>query len=537
MGARFRLKASKDISALPAQAKAIAQAMKTYGIIVADNGSNWYVSGVPNDNWIDPQLKQLQNYIRGSDFEAVDVSSLMVSPTSGEAKQRPVSIDTTSSANPSAPGNVTITTTLAGDLGPATGTVTFSTISGDIAGCVGVPVVAGAAACVVPVTCCINMIGASYSGNAVYAPAYDPVFQVGLQGTQLSLSPPSLAFGGQSINTTSPTQAVTLTNNSGSTVTIQNVSQGSSDFVVASETCTQAPIANGAGCTLVIGFRPGREGPRSNAIGLVYSVGGNGATSGFAATGTGEKSLVTHFYRAILRRAPDAPGKTFWEGEATRLQSIGANVNETWFAMAQFFFFSAEYLGFARSDTEFVTDLYNTFFNRAPDGPGLAFWSGQLSQGMPREVLLAQFMFSPEFATFAQAIFGNTAAAAEVDTVMDFYRGMLARTPDQGGFDFWVAQFRTAQCQGAGQVYAQVESISSQFATGGEYLGKNRTNAQYVGDLYNAFLRRGGDLGGVQFWIGQLGGAMTREQVRQNFIASAEFQGRVASVVNQGCLP
>ena len=147
-------------------------------------------------------------------------------------------------------------------------------------------------------------------------------------------------------------------------------------------------------------------------------------------------------------------------------------------------------------------------------------------------------MFSTEFATFTQAIFGNNAARAEVDAVLDFYRGLLARLPDQGGYDFWVQQFRTAQCQGAGPVNAAVEAISSSFPTGGEYASRARTNAQYVGDLYNSFLRRGGDLGGVRFWINQLDTfAMTREQVRQNFIASGEFQGRVNAIVAQGCVP
>ena len=45
MGLRVRLKASVDISRLPPQARIVAQAMKTYGMILADNGSNWYVIG------------------------------------------------------------------------------------------------------------------------------------------------------------------------------------------------------------------------------------------------------------------------------------------------------------------------------------------------------------------------------------------------------------------------------------------------------------------------------------------------------------
>ena len=251
-----------------------------------------------------------------------------------------------------------------------------------------------------------------------------------------------------------------------------------------------------------------------------------------------EPSLVKHFYAAILRRAPDAGGKAFWEGERARVVALGANVNEAWFAMAQSFYASAEYAALNRDDAGFVTDLYSTFFERPPDAGGMAFWQGLLQQGMPREVALASFMFSPEFINFTQAIFGNTAARPEVDTVMDFYRGLLSRLPDDGGFAFWRQQFRTAQCQGAGAVTAQAEAISSAFALSAEYAARARTNAQYVGDLYNAFLRRGGDLGGVQFWIGQIdSGALTRESVRRQFIASPEFQGRVQAIIAAGCLP
>jgi hypothetical protein len=83
MGARFRLKASVYIDALSPHAKAIAQAMKTYGIILADNGSSWYVSGAPDERWNNDVLHQL-DVLRGSDFEAVDATSLMLNPDSGQ---------------------------------------------------------------------------------------------------------------------------------------------------------------------------------------------------------------------------------------------------------------------------------------------------------------------------------------------------------------------------------------------------------------------------------------------------------------------
>jgi hypothetical protein len=80
---------------------------------------------------------------------------------------------------------------------------------------------------------------------------------------------------------------------------------------------------------------------------------------------------------------------------------------------------------------------------------------------------------------------------AEIDTVGDFYRGLLSRLPDGAGFNYWVQQFRTAQCQGGAAVNAQVESISSSFINGPEYGNRMRTHSQFVGDLYDAFLRRG----------------------------------------------
>ena len=75
MGLRVRLKASVDISGFPRQARIVLQALRTYGMIVADNGSNWYISGAPDPRWSNDQLHSLGR-ITGSDFEVVDTSSL-----------------------------------------------------------------------------------------------------------------------------------------------------------------------------------------------------------------------------------------------------------------------------------------------------------------------------------------------------------------------------------------------------------------------------------------------------------------------------
>ncbi|HEV2953887.1 MAG TPA: hypothetical protein VG015_07335, partial [Candidatus Dormibacteraeota bacterium] len=86
MGARFRLKSSYDISRASPQAQIILTAMQHYGMILADNGSNWYFQGTEDSRWSDSLLSELKG-IPANQFEAVDESSLMVNPNSGQAAQ------------------------------------------------------------------------------------------------------------------------------------------------------------------------------------------------------------------------------------------------------------------------------------------------------------------------------------------------------------------------------------------------------------------------------------------------------------------
>jgi hypothetical protein len=85
MGQRFRLKADFDMRSFSTDVQVILQALKTYGMFVADNGSNWYVSGAPDERWDNDVLREL-NLVLGADFEAVDEASLMVDPDSAEAR-------------------------------------------------------------------------------------------------------------------------------------------------------------------------------------------------------------------------------------------------------------------------------------------------------------------------------------------------------------------------------------------------------------------------------------------------------------------
>ncbi len=83
-GQRFRLKADYDISSFPPHVQVILQALKTYGMLLADNGTSWHIAGVGDPRWNDDEMHQLTKVV-GADFEAVDESSLMVNVNSAQA--------------------------------------------------------------------------------------------------------------------------------------------------------------------------------------------------------------------------------------------------------------------------------------------------------------------------------------------------------------------------------------------------------------------------------------------------------------------
>jgi hypothetical protein len=83
MGQRFRLRSSFNISTYTADVQVVLQALKTYGMFVADNGSAWYISGAPDPRWNNDNLGTLRN-IHGSDFEAVDDTVLQLQANSAQ---------------------------------------------------------------------------------------------------------------------------------------------------------------------------------------------------------------------------------------------------------------------------------------------------------------------------------------------------------------------------------------------------------------------------------------------------------------------
>jgi hypothetical protein len=115
MGTRLRLRADFDITPFSPVNRIILKGLKKYGLMIADNGFSWFFDGVPDPRWNNTELRQLLD-VSASDFEVVDVSSLMINPDSGQARQggtavsvSPASATVTTQANKQFTANQTVT--------------------------------------------------------------------------------------------------------------------------------------------------------------------------------------------------------------------------------------------------------------------------------------------------------------------------------------------------------------------------------------------------------------------------------------------
>jgi hypothetical protein len=75
MGLRLRLRAGYDISGFTGQSRVVLEALRRYGMLVADNGSNWFISGATDPRWNDGDLDQLKRVPAGA-FEVVDTGPI-----------------------------------------------------------------------------------------------------------------------------------------------------------------------------------------------------------------------------------------------------------------------------------------------------------------------------------------------------------------------------------------------------------------------------------------------------------------------------
>lgn len=121
---------------------------------------------------------------------------------------------------------------------------------------------------------------------------------------------------------------------------------------------------------------------------------------------SGAQSFIERLYSVALGRASDPTGAQYWLNKVMSGASSGAD-------LARGFLFSQEFLGKNSSDEEFVTVLYNTFFDRAPDGPGMQYWLNNLSSGMSRQDVINGFINSVEWYQLCRSYGIRSGSAAE----------------------------------------------------------------------------------------------------------------------------
>jgi hypothetical protein len=151
---------------------------------------------------------------------------------------------------------------------------------------------------------------------------------------------------------------------------------------------------------------------------------------------------------------------------------------------------------------EFVTQQYQDFLARNPDGGGLAFWSGRVRAGVNPGSLVEFMVSTPEF--------GDTVAP-----VVRLYKAHFRRSPDFGGLQFWAGRFRNGMT---------LNDISAEFARSDEFIRTygSLSNEAFVDLVYQNVLDRRADAGGRAFWIGRLDDGFARGRMMVEFSESPE---------------
>ena len=305
MGARFRLRAGFDISSFSAANQVILRALKKYGMILADNGSAWYISGAPDSRWNNDDLHNL-GLIHGSDFEAVDVSGLMIDPNSGQARQSTtVSVTvspTTATVQTNGTQQFNATVTNAG-----TQTVNWS-VNGAPGGNSAVGLISAAGLYTAPAvppsggTATVqaaSTVSPSATGTAIVtvtSPPEAPVLSsiapnVGVQGTNVPVTLTGSNFQ------TGATVAIGGSGISATGVTVVSATQITATFVIAATASTGAHsviVTTGAGSSAAQSFTVNAPAPvKPTLTSLSPNAATRGSTVTVTLTGTGFTTPAT----------------------------------------------------------------------------------------------------------------------------------------------------------------------------------------------------------------------------------------------------
>ncbi len=208
--------------------------------------------------------------------------------------------------------------------------------------------------------------------------------------------------------------------------------------------------------------------------------------------------FVTQQYRDLLGREPDAAGVAFWVTQLEGGMSPGGMISQ---------FVDSPEFGEVRAP---VARLYRAALGRLPDESGWAFWASRLAAGESLESLAAAFIATPE---------GTDRLGAEDpgELVEALYEQVLGRSPDTAGRAFWVGQLAGGRSRA---------SVVVAFAESPEFVAAFAPEIR-AALLYSGLLGRTPDAGGLEFWTAQLAGGRSYVSTIDGFVASEEYLERL----------
>jgi RHS repeat-associated protein len=232
------------------------------------------------------------------------------------------------------------------------------------------------------------------------------------------------------------------------------------------------------------------------------------------------KRFVTNLYYGALRRDPtpqelqDTSNQLAAADAQSKSQLLGTAKQV---ARALFTQTSYEMQSPARTDPQYVSDLYYAYMQRAPDDSGLGWWVSQLSKG--RSGVCDDFQNSIEFDALVTTLYGNAASDDERTDhfINNLYLGAYGTFATPAQLQQRRDQLNAAAAQGQDSVQSQAEAIGREvFAA--QVTDLSIPAQQFVTNLYEGFLQRGPDAGGLSFWTAQAGTtAAARQAVLSSF--------------------
>ncbi len=228
--------------------------------------------------------------------------------------------------------------------------------------------------------------------------------------------------------------------------------------------------------------------------------------------------FVERLYTVALGRPSETKGKEYWVKEIESGNRTGGECGIE-------FLCSEEFNNRNLSIENFVEVLYKTFFDRASEPKGKAFWVSQLKENkMTRQAVILGFIDSTEWCNVCASYGvrpGAPTAKAEIASknaiafATRLYTCCLKREPEEEGLKYWSLALTNLEKTGAGAAQLFFELP--------EFIALNTDDTEYVTRLYTTFMGRDPDDAGLKYWVGRLKEGTSRREVMAGFAVSPEF--------------